>query len=243
MWSLEIEIQFYLLAPFLMYVYLRQRRQAIRIAGLLVFTAAMILLAACLHEVMAFDNRYRLGLLVYGPYFLVGIAVADLSTPGSRLSRLTTGFAYDAVLLGGLSALGFLGIWFNRIDAHPQGMTANIECPLAGLVTAVLIYLGALHGRIGRKCLGTPWIALLGTMCYSIYLTHIVVIQGVSEVVLDHLSLHNRWLIWGVWLSVLALMVFACGFVFYLVVERPLMSGRRRATTVPGSPRTTPAIE
>lgn len=82
-----------------------------------------------------------------------------------------------------------------------------------------------------------PWFALIGTMCYSIYLTHIVVVQAVSEELLGRVPLHNPWLIWGVWLPVLAVAVFLLALVFYALVERPLMGGgpwfRKRSQAVP----------
>ena len=225
MWSLEIEIQFYLLVPFFMMGYLRLRRQGARIAALAVLAAGLIGLVALLHGSFVFDNRYRMGLPVYAPYFLAGIGVADLSTAGSRLAKLAPSYGYDAVLLGGLGLLTALGLWFTRIDAHPLGVAQNLAAPLLGLASVVMIYLGAMHGRVGRVCFGAPWIALIGTMCYSIYLTHIVVVQAVSEMVLDRLPMHNAWLIWGVWLPVLAVAVLLVAFCFYALVERPLMGG------------------
>ncbi len=225
MWSLEIEIQFYLLVPFFMLLYLRLRQQAARMAMLALVSASLIGLVAILHGSFQFDNRYRMGLAVYAPYFLAGIAVADLSAAGGRLSKLVPSYRYDALLLGGLGLLVGLGLWFERIDAHPQGVGANLLAPVLGLGSVVSIYMGALHGRVGRVCFGAPWIALIGTMCYSIYLTHIVVVQGVSEVILNRLPLHNAWVIWGVWMPALALAVFLVALVFYIVVERPLMGG------------------
>ncbi len=237
MWSLEIEIQFYLLVPFFMLGYLRVRSQRARMLLLGGLGAALIAGMAWLHGVYPFDNRYRLGLPVYAPYFLAGIATADLSTPGSVLARIKPGRLYDAALLAGLLLLGGIGLWFNRIDAHPQGFAANVLAPLLGLPAAFLIYHGALHGAVGRRVFGLPWFALIGTMCYSIYLTHIVVVQAVAEELLGRVPLHNPWLIWGVWMPVLAAAVFLLALVFYALVERPLMGGgpwfRKRPKAVP----------
>ncbi len=225
MWSLEIEIQFYLLVPFFMLGYLRVRRQAVRLALLGALGAALIVGMAVLHQAFVFDGRFRVGLPAYAPYFLAGIAAADLSTPGSLLARVQPGARYDALLLCGLGTLAALGLWFTRIDAHPLGLAANLLAPVAGLTATVLLYLGAMYGPVGRRCFGAPWIALMGTMCYSIYLTHIVVVQGVSELLLGRLPLRHAWLIWGVWLPVLAVAVLVVAFAFYLLIERPLMGG------------------
>ncbi|WP_158615489.1 acyltransferase [Acidipila sp. EB88] len=225
MWSLEIEIQFYLIVPFLMLAYLRLKRQAARMAVLAAVSAAAILVVASFHLHGPMDHRFRIGLLAYAPYFLAGIATADLSKPGCLLNRIKPGAAYDAVMVVALVAFTGFGLWLCGNDAHPQGFWLNVISPLAGLVIVSMIYLGALYGHVSRAVLGLPWIALIGTMCYSIYLTHIAVVQGVSDIVLSRLHLENRWLIWGIWLPSLAVAVFGVGLVFYLLVERPLMNG------------------
>ncbi len=229
MWSLEIEIQFYLLAPWLIFLYARLSGRTARLVSLASLIALLIFGGAALHAFSAFDNRFRHGLLMYAPYFLGGIALAELERPGGPLADLREARRWDAVLAAGLFAMVSLGWWFGANDAHPQGFLANAAAPLVGLPAAAAIYLGALHGRFGRICFGTPWAALLGAMCYSLYLTHIVVVQAVSELVLGRLPLHSRSAVWGLWLPVLALAVFAFGLAFYVLVERPFMSGGGRS--------------
>jgi peptidoglycan/LPS O-acetylase OafA/YrhL len=52
------------------------------------------------------------------------------------------------------------------------------------LVSVLAIYVGAMRGRIGRATMTHPWIRLIGTMCFSIYLVHVVVIQAFDMVLL-----------------------------------------------------------
>ena len=93
-----------------------------------------------------------------------------------------------------------------------------------GLATAALaIAFGALAGRIGRKIMGAPWIALIGTMCFSIYLTHVVVIEAISSL-LNRLPMHSGVAIWGMDILVLTPSVLAAGLLYYVVVERPFMT-------------------
>jgi peptidoglycan/LPS O-acetylase OafA/YrhL len=226
MWSLEIEVQFYALAPFLMLAYLRLRSRVARIVLLLLLTGALTFVTAGAHDIISFDNRFRFGIFVYAPYFLAGIAIADLSGQGAPMSRLTPHFVFDTVLVCGALLFVWMGLWFNQIDAHPQGFVANLVAPAGGIAASVMIYVGALYGRIGRRCFGASWIALTGTMCYSIYLTHIMIVQGLFDVILRRLPLHTSVSIWIVWLAVIMLGAFGGGLVFYVFVERPFMGGK-----------------
>lgn len=80
-----------------------------------------------------------------------------------------------------------------------------------------------MYGRFGRRVFGLPWVNLIGTMCYSIYLIHIVVMQAISEKLLKFLPFHDPVMIWGAWLLVLLPAAIATSMIFYTIVERPFM--------------------
>ena len=221
-WSLEVEIQFYLLSPFIIWAYTLRRHGNTRVVVGFMAVSALILTASLVDFIYPFDGRFRFGLLAHLYLFVAGIVAADLARLRSAsLEHASTGF--DVLLATGLSLLICIGLYLTRVDARPGGGVPDILCDF-GLATAALaIAFGALAGRIGRKIMGAPWIALIGTMCFSIYLTHVVVIEAISSL-LNRLPMHSGVAIWGMDILVLTPSVLAAGLLYYVVVERPFMT-------------------
>jgi peptidoglycan/LPS O-acetylase OafA/YrhL len=230
MWSLEIEIQFYLLSPLLLWLYTAPPRRATRAVG--AFTGMLLLMAAINvfgHD--AFDGRFRLGLVAHMNLFIAGAVAADFAredfTPVLPVSS-------DAILLCGLVGLVSCGLWLTQTDARPTGAWSRFFTELALLASIGGLYWGAMKGRLGRIVFGSRWICLIGTMCYSIYLTHIVVMQAVYELLLKRIPLHNSLLIWAVYFLVLPTAALAVGSIFYVAIERPFMTPRKLPSSRPG---------
>ena len=76
-WSLEIEVQFYLLAPLLAGLFLARGRRWWLAGTILLWSVGVAQLWDGAH-------RYRLGLVLYLPYFLAGMLLADLYLTGKR---------------------------------------------------------------------------------------------------------------------------------------------------------------
>lgn len=221
-WSLEVEIQFYLLSPIIIRAYTWQRHGNMRIVIGFVATGALILTASLVDFIRPFDGRFRFGLLAHLYLFIAGIVAADLARlQSSLIKHSSTGF--DMLLLTGLSLLICIGLYLTLVDARPGGGWPKVLCDFGLVIAALAIVFGALAGHIGRKIMGAPWIALIGTMCFSIYLTHIVVIEAISWL-LNRLPLYSAATIWGMGILVLTPSVLAVGLLYYVVVERPFMT-------------------
>jgi len=202
-WSLEVEVQFYLLAPFLATVF-RIRTAAWRRALLVCVTIVVGLLA----KIYAPGNP-RLALSLAGnlQYFAAGLLLCDLylTRPFKRISPYT----WDATAIATLVPL----VW----DDSPG---AVVLFPLG----AALIYLGGLQGHFVRRFFALPFISILGGMCYSVYLTHGTVLAMVATA-FAHLSIGalplmvQRTLVLGISLSA----VFLVGTLVFVLLERPCM--------------------
>ncbi len=153
-WTLEIEVQFYLIAPFLAGVFSlsKFKRRAILAATIMILPIINSLAVA----------KY-VSLYNYLFYFLIGFVLADLYiTEKKPLLRPT------ASLLLGLASLSA----FMLIDIEPL---ANKLAFIASL--AVFIYL-ALNDAVWRKVFSHKLLTTIGGMCYTLYLFHTVIISG-----------------------------------------------------------------
>jgi peptidoglycan/LPS O-acetylase OafA/YrhL len=209
-WSLEIEVQFYCLAPVLAMIYQIPKPWLRRALLILIIASATPLQRAFLpgwQGVPIVGGAFNLSILAYIQFFLVGLLVADLYVDGWE--QIPDTWWWDAVSIPLWLLLFWLQLntfWF------------------LGPVILPIIFVGALKGTFIRAILRNPVINTIGGMCYSIYLTHrttILVIQLLLA------RLHLRFLIWlALSLLVVAPLSVAVGAVYFLLVERPCMNPR-----------------
>ena len=221
-WSLEIEVQFYLLAPLLMRVFaLRRGRRTVLVAGIVAVTVGQLWLRP-----PGLVNGLWIG--QEGQHFLVGLLLADLWVTRWRGMPPTRPWAGDVTAtLAGLSLTAVL-------LARP----AYAVYAAPGLL--LLLVGGALRSRWWLATLRNRWAATLGGMCYTIYLYH-----GFFKAAAGHATTHLRiaaafWpnflLQWT--LLVPVIVIGSAGL--FLVTEKPFMRVGRRRVTAPPSPGTDP---
>ncbi|UFN50472.1 acyltransferase [Roseomonas sp. OT10] len=232
-WSLEIEMQFYLISPLLVWLYLRIRQPRDRaILGVAVLILSMLAAITAAH-VFGEWGRYRWTLLKFFHLFWAGILVADATSRNDPL-QATPGLRFDALFVAGLAGLAFTGV-FER-----HGATTLPDDPLrivASMLCAVAVYYGGMRGRIARRLLAVPAIALIGTMCYSVYLVHVPAMHVTAVVVSRIVPLPDSWATM-IGLPVLLILVsLLLGFLYYVTVERLFMllaRGRRPPAAAAG---------
>ena len=230
LWSLEIEVQFYLLIPILLAIYLRSfaTSPAFRLFLGSSLVVAAILTCSVIDYISPFDGRYRFGLLSHFYLFWSGVVIADYAhaNPHSSIRRVPL---YDVVFLFGLSLVVMLGLFLTRVDGKPGGGWPEILSDLCMTAACLALYFGSARGHLARKVMSNRWIGLIGTMCFSIYLIHIVVVEGLATVMLHRLRLHEALSVLGVHFLLSIPLALAAGSLFYVAVERPFMSGGGRA--------------
>jgi peptidoglycan/LPS O-acetylase OafA/YrhL len=234
MWSLELEIQFYALIPYFMLFYLGGKRGSFkrRLAVAAVLISLAIIGSSLLDLAAPFDGRFRYGLLSHVYLFCAGVVVADYAQVHDPI-RAAPSLAFDGVFALGLATLFGLGLYLTRVDARPGGGWPDILAAVTMLVGVVAAYFGAMRGKVGRALMGDPWLGLIGAMCFSIYLVHIVVVEGLASLILRLPYLRDTWTVWVVHLLVLAPAALGVSAVFYLCVERPFMTGAVAGSRAP----------
>ena len=203
LWSLEVEVQFYILAPFLARVFAIQ--PAWKRRGLLI---SLIILAPLATRYWGADSYIvNFSLLGNIQYFLVGFLLVDFYLAG-WLDASAPGLKWDIVFpFAGLAAV------FINTDA-----TWEILLPWVILLACW----AAFRGKLTARFLSNPWITTVGGMCYTIYLYHAFII---SALVRKTAVLQTKilWLDWIIQFSILfPAVILICSVLFFLF-ERPFM--------------------
>jgi peptidoglycan/LPS O-acetylase OafA/YrhL len=219
-WSLEIEVQFYLLAPLVAAVFWI-RNAAMRRALLVLLIAACAAIAAKVRLSGTAESPLA-GPLQHGSwlgseiaFFLVGVLVADLWT----LRELRTGArlesgAWDLLWFAGLGAV--LGS-YRALEETPVGIALLV----GGLFAMTL---GALRSRLVRRALAVPIVSIVGGACYTIYLFHFLCVSSVGRFIAPFTTTHFEWNVLVIALPFAIAVTLAC-LCLFPIVERPFMFG------------------
>jgi peptidoglycan/LPS O-acetylase OafA/YrhL len=205
-WTLEIEVQFYCLAPLLALIYKMPRAWLRRTLLISVIAGATPLQRAFLPGWHGQQNAgvFTLSILANFQFFLVGLLIADFYVEGWE--RIPASRWWDAVCFP---------FWFAFFWLRPDGFR------FLGPVLLPVLFVGAFKGSVIRAILRYPLVSTIGGMCYSIYLTHRTTIL-VLEILLVRFHLpFVPWLV--VSLLVVTPAAMAVGAVYFLLIERPCM--------------------
>jgi len=212
-WSLEVEVQFYLVLP-LLAVSFSVRSAVVR--RLLLLTA--VLLLAWLAQRLIHPDLYprlQFSLFNYLHFFFAGFLLADLYQ-----AHVVRGFRrrlwWDAVAL--LAAGLIFVILTRRYDLYHF-------TPLL----IVALYIGIFLGRIGHFCIRQRLVVVIGGMCYTIYLYHFMVIDLMAPLTMGWAS-PDRPILTDLLLQCALLIppiLLVSGLLFTLV-ERPCMNLSRK---------------
>jgi peptidoglycan/LPS O-acetylase OafA/YrhL len=230
-WTLEIEVQFYVVAPLLATVFLLRSRVSRRFLLAAAGVSATLIQAAYGYRL---ERGHAFGILPsYIQWFLIGLLIADIFVADWK-QRPTTTYRWDIVSVVGWPVFFLMG---SRSDLLTYVLIPWMLLPL---------FVAVFRGTLTSRALANRWVTTIGGMTYSIYLIHTPIIAllvpHTGGIFSDVFSTHNALL----QVVVLAPIVLTASLVFYLLVERPCMNPQwplklaRRFTRppAPGSHRT-----
>jgi peptidoglycan/LPS O-acetylase OafA/YrhL len=200
-WSLEVEIQFYLLMPLLAYLYNIKNKVARRILFSILIIVGIIYSYYHEYDIANFLNK--------ACYFFCGMLLADLYLLNKK--------DYNGRSYTILAVLLFILSFF--IPAYYQSV---YYCVAKISVVFIFFFLAFNNQRLKSWLSFTP-IAIIGGMCYSIYLLHIGVLgllrHGFAHIIFSS----NAWINVSIHCVCAIAAILIVSGIFFLLVEKPTM--------------------
>ena len=199
-WSLEVEVQFYLLAPFLCFIFLIKQVLLRRILLALLIVISLY---------YGWENVWKQPAILpnFISFFFAGMLLADLYLSKHKLKLNSgIGFVTGLLILTGLPFLISHTVWLSLAKL---------------LLMFAAFYLVLFNERL-KKLMSLQWITIIGGMCYSIYLLHVLIMSGVVKW-LGSMHIKEGPLAVITYGSILLGAVLFFSALFYLMIEQPCM--------------------
>lgn len=204
-WSLEVEVQFYILAPLLARLFLLpavKRRTTMLVICVLMITARSIYQLPCRSILDSIQ------------FFLTGFLLADMKVSKTRL-KIAAPWVWGI----GLPALSLVFILKMMLPNNDPDWLLNMWL---FVVIAVFNYLCLFHGFI-RAFLTNKVVYITGGMCYSIYLLHTAVISAFGNQFINGILFGHLFLNLELFNVVLIGLIMLVSVTYFVIIERPCM--------------------
>lgn len=205
-WSLEIEVQFYILAPLLASMFFRLKRPFMR---RLVLVEAIIIIMVLQQQFGMYHSPWKFSILANLHLFLAGFLLADVYLTDWK-EGIRKSWGWDIMLLVALPMPFFL--WSHDFFNW-----------LLFPFLLVLVMIGVFRSIYFNRFFTNKWITAIGGMCYTIYLIHLplaeLMIRLTRYFTLGESYALNLLLQLAIFLPV----TFGISVVIFLVLEKPCM--------------------
>jgi len=207
-WSLEVEIQFYLMVPLLVKIFrvrdARQRRTIL--LSVMVFVGLMSQWVIYPYA----PAQLRISLFNFLHYFLAGFVLADLylSFAGREIKR---NFKWDLMTAVSTAAIIAVLLRFGHFYFLLPVMIG-------------FMYAGCYLGRWSNAFVRMRWVVIIGGMCYTIYLYHVTIIARafLSTSSLSSMARPFNLDFFIQCVLIIPLVLIVCGWLF-IFTEKPFM--------------------
>jgi peptidoglycan/LPS O-acetylase OafA/YrhL len=232
-WSLQVEMHYYLLLPLAAFLLALVARRSLGVTAVLLLIVAAVSYKLRAHGVQTRDS---LGVL-YGLYSLPGLMYLFVSGMLVAVLKVHADRATPAWMR--LPVVGWSSVWllaglagYVTMATHDQLLQTRL-LPFAGFLVVGAAVLPLRGGRPVRALEWRP-LALVGVASYSLYLVHVPIIQAFTG---THVKIVDNALItvgdgmsFKLTLLLAVLIVAPVTAASYLGIERPFLRLRRRWT-------------
>lgn len=219
-WTLEREVQFYILAPLILYIYQKIRVRSVRIPIGLAVTIVLLVLGEFFTDHFDRPSIARNTLFTDSYGFMLGIVACDYSV-GKNVFSLPRKVIFDIGFV-----IGFVGLFITGTFEFHVPFRLEVVNDLFRSVFILLLFMAAARGTWSKAFLGLPWIALIGGACYSIYLVHLPIIHVGAQVLSKFVVFRSLGMTWLISWALFVPSAILAGMLFYALVERPCMDPR-----------------
>jgi len=200
-WSLEIEVVFYVLAPWLTLIY--------RVRGRWLLELLLVVGPAWFSSHYSLPGWAQNTFVVMIQYFFAGMLLADFYASG--LLRRTAQIGWDlgaAAATIGIAAIlaGMPGTWAPYYWLTP--------------LLIMILFTGIMSGRYANWFFRLKPVTIIGGMCYTLYLSHMAVITIIAGRLKPPVSSPVTYC-----LLVIPIMILLA-IPLYLLIEKPFMTGK-----------------
>lgn len=207
-WSLEIEVQFYILAPFLALLFFRVRDKVRRRIAFIVVIIAMMIAQQYMRAVL---DITRLTILGHLHLFLIGFILVDIYLTEWK-QGIPKSIFFDLLSIAGLISAILIWSWDHHF-INRLGFAISLF---------VLVY-SVFRATWVNGLVTLPWITAIGGMCYTIYLIHLPLIEffiRITKYIVVTDSLTVNFIIQFCLISPFVLLF---SIIFFLAIEKPCM--------------------
>lgn len=200
-WSLEVEAQFYVLAPLFAKIFIIPARVRRPLMVCLIFAIGL-----CTRNLG--KTLFHLTIVYYLSFFLAGVFIADIYLEHAAHWSSSKSFGWDVFSI----ALWPVVWWPGEAFSH-----SILALVLIGL------FLAAFRGIVTSAFLSLNWVTIIGGMCYTIYLYHATILLAAGRLT-KSIHFGNSYalyfLVQGIFAFAAVLLI--CTFLF-VWIERPFM--------------------
>ncbi|KAA8482799.1 peptidoglycan/LPS O-acetylase OafA/YrhL [Arcticibacter tournemirensis] len=208
-WSLEVEVQFYLMAPFIARLFsLNKVKRRATVVSLMLFFMVIKHI-----WVLPFLSIYD-----YAHYFLAGFLLADFFVSGDRIFHRENKTV--PVLFG---ILIFSAIWSFKIS---KGAVLPLKAGWDFSLTFMMFVFSylVLFTSFWKSLLSKKILTTIGGMCYSIYLLHNPIIWSIDNLPFSRKFTDIYLVDWSIHFLFISFLVLAISGTFFILIEKPCMN-------------------
>ena len=205
-WSLEVEVQYYLIAPFIAMLYFYQPDKRFRRSALAVI---MLTFLAYQHSMGWHLFPIKATIMGHLQHFLLGLLLADL------YKNETAWLQKKSIIWDILAPIALLTMAYTWSDDF--GKTLLMNSAMA------LLFITAMKGRYFPKLLSLNGLTIIGGMCYTIYLIHLPLL----ELLYSFIGNFGQSTSWSMQLSISLLIalpvILLSSMIAFKMIEQPFM--------------------